>query len=167
VIDLHTHVLPGVDDGCRTLEQSLDLARAAVEDGIRAIAATPHVRSDFPTSPETMERLVDEVREAVAAEGLPLDVLRGGELALDRLELLSLDEVRRFGLGGNPDVVRDAHTPAFRRAGMVAALRAVGDDRLARWLSEDVPRALIAGKRLPDRPAASAGPRRGFFRRRL
>jgi protein-tyrosine phosphatase len=102
VIDLHTHVLPGVDDGCRTLEQSLDLVRAAAADGVEALAATPHVRSDFPTEPGTMERLVAEVRDAVAEAGLAVDVLPGGEIALGRLEELELAELRRFGLGGNP-----------------------------------------------------------------
>lgn len=102
MVDLHTHVLPGIDDGCRTLEQSVDLVRAAAADGIRVLAATPHVRADFPTDAATMQRLVREVRRAVADEGIPVDVLPGGELALDRLELLPLDDLRSFGLGGNP-----------------------------------------------------------------
>jgi Capsular polysaccharide biosynthesis protein len=56
VIDLHSHILPGVDDGPRTLDESLGILRAAAEDGITRIAATPHVRADYPTSPETMEQ---------------------------------------------------------------------------------------------------------------
>jgi protein-tyrosine phosphatase len=103
LIDLHTHILPGVDDGSRTLEDALDMARAAVADGIRAVAATPHVRDDFPTDAARMERGVAELRSALAEEGIALDVLPGGELALDRLGRLSEDELSGFGLGGNPD----------------------------------------------------------------
>ena len=55
MIDLHSHVLPGIDDGARTLDDSLAILRAAAEDGITRIAATPHVRDDYPTTVEAME----------------------------------------------------------------------------------------------------------------
>ena len=61
MIDLHTHILPGIDDGVRTLAESVELARAAAADGVTVLAATPHVRDDYPTSAETMERLVGAV----------------------------------------------------------------------------------------------------------
>ncbi len=44
MLDLYTHILHGLDDGPRSLEDSLELARAAVADGVRLVAATPHVR---------------------------------------------------------------------------------------------------------------------------
>ena len=62
VIDLHSHILPGLDDGTRSLEEARELARQAASDGITAIAATPHVRPDYPTTPEEMEWGVDELR---------------------------------------------------------------------------------------------------------
>jgi protein-tyrosine phosphatase len=102
VIDLHSHVLPGVDDGARTVEDSVAMARAAVADGVMWLAATPHVRDDYPTDAETMERLVREVRDAIEEAGVELELLPGGEIALDRLAVLDSDELRRFGLGGNP-----------------------------------------------------------------
>jgi protein-tyrosine phosphatase len=58
MIDLHVPILPGIDDGPRTLDESLRIARAAVDDGIAVVAATPHVRDDYPTTPEELERLV-------------------------------------------------------------------------------------------------------------
>src|SRR2546421_7534254 len=100
MIDLHAHILPGLDDGPPTLEGSLDLARAAVEDGIELIAATPHVRHDYPTTPDEMERAVADLRAALADAGIPLELRTGGELALENLELPP-DELRRFGLGGS------------------------------------------------------------------
>ncbi len=100
VIDLHLHILPGVDDGSRTLAESVELARASVADGVRVAAATPHVRDDYPTTADEMERLVREVRSALASAQVPLDVRPGGEIALERLPELTVDELRRFGLGG-------------------------------------------------------------------
>ena len=102
MIDLHSHILPGVDDGARTIEESVEIARAAVADGIEAMAATPHVRDDYPTEAATMEQRVEEVRGALVAAGVPLQVHTGGEIAFDRLAGLGQDDRRRFGLGGNP-----------------------------------------------------------------
>ena len=102
MIDLHTHILPGVDDGPRNLEGSLDMARAAAADGVEVLAATPHVRDDYPTDVATMERGVDALREALRDAGIALELRPGAELALDRLDQVGVDELRRFGLGGNP-----------------------------------------------------------------
>jgi protein-tyrosine phosphatase len=104
LIDLHCHVLPGVDDGVRTLAEAVELARAAEADGVTAIAATPHVRDDYPTSAETMDAKVAEVNDAVRAAGIGVEILRGGEVALDFLPELG-DSVSRFGLGGNPNLL--------------------------------------------------------------
>ncbi len=98
VIDLHCHILPGLDDGARSISEARDLARAAAADGITAIAATPHVRDDYPTTAEQMERGVAELRRDLAAQGIPVRILHGGEVALDRLGRLGHDELRRFTL---------------------------------------------------------------------
>src|SRR4051794_21368002 len=100
MIDLHVHVLPGVDDGARTLEDSLAMAREAAADGVRVLAATPHVRADYPTRPDELERLVDELRAAVVREGIGVDVVRGAELALAETDRLADGDLRRLALGG-------------------------------------------------------------------
>jgi protein-tyrosine phosphatase len=105
VIDLHTHILWGLDDGARSVDESLDMARAALEDGIDALSATPHVRDDFPTTPAEMEARLAELRAALEDAGIALELLPGGELALDRLLRLEGEELRRFGLAGNPHVL--------------------------------------------------------------
>jgi protein-tyrosine phosphatase len=102
VIDLHSHVLPALDDGARTIDDSLDIVAAAAADGIRVLAGTPHVRDDFPTTADEMERALGLVREAVARAGLAVDVLGGAEIALDRLDSLRDRDLARFGLGGSP-----------------------------------------------------------------
>jgi protein-tyrosine phosphatase len=96
VIDLHSHLLPGLDDGAATIEDSRELARMAAADGIDCIAATPHVRADYPTTAGQMEAAVQTVREDFAAQGIPVEVLHGGEVALDQLAALGLEELRRF-----------------------------------------------------------------------
>jgi protein-tyrosine phosphatase len=102
MIDLHSHILPGIDDGARSLEDSLEIARAAVADGTTVMAGTPHVRDDWPTAAGVMEGRVAEVRAELERAGIPLDVRPGGEIALDWLARLSVEELQRFGLGGNP-----------------------------------------------------------------
>jgi protein-tyrosine phosphatase len=101
MIDLHSHILPGVDDGAGSLADSLDIARAAVEDGISVIAATPHVRDDWPTAAEVMESRVAELAAELELAGIPLEVRRGGEIAIEWLNRLPAEELRRFGLGGS------------------------------------------------------------------
>ncbi|HLX33031.1 MAG TPA: CpsB/CapC family capsule biosynthesis tyrosine phosphatase [Gaiellaceae bacterium] len=102
MIDLHSHVLPGLDDGAATTAEALALARAAVAAGITLVAGTPHVSHDYPTTPEAMEAALGELRQVVAAEGLELEVRGGGELDLEWLAAAPLERIRRFGLAGNP-----------------------------------------------------------------
>ena len=103
MIDLHSHILPGLDDGATDLAAALEIARAAVADGITAIAATPHVREDYPTTADAMESGVRQLRALLEREGIELELQPGGEVSLEQLDRLSHDELRRFGLGGNPN----------------------------------------------------------------
>jgi len=101
VIDLHTHILPGIDDGAQTLEDALDMAHAFVADGVTTVAAAPHVRDDYPTSADAMLRAVDALREALDEEGIPLTLLPGAEIAVDRIERLGARELSRLTLAGS------------------------------------------------------------------
>jgi len=105
LIDLHSHVIPSLDDGPTTLEGSLEILHAACEAGVTRIAATPHVRDDHPTTPEQMERGVAELRP-LAPEGL--EILTGGELDIRYLRTLD-DAARRRGSRACP------RRPAARR----------------------------------------------------
>jgi protein-tyrosine phosphatase len=100
MIDLHTHILPALDDGPATLAESIGMARTAAAEGITTVVATPHVRDDYPTTAAEMEQAVAMLRNALSLEGIQLEVETGGEIALDRLELLGDDELARFALGG-------------------------------------------------------------------
>ncbi|MDE3025492.1 MAG: protein-tyrosine-phosphatase [Acidobacteriota bacterium] len=105
MIDLHSHVLPGIDDGVRTIEASLELLRAAAGDGIDRIAATPHVREDYPTTPREMELRLADLCGAAREAAIPVEVLGGAELDLAFAARLDDDDLRRFGLGGNPSLL--------------------------------------------------------------
>ena len=102
MVDLHSHILPGLDDGARSFKESVEIAIAAVRDGTTVMAATTHVRDDFPTAATTMERLVRELSEILREKGIGLQIRGGAEIAIPRLQALDTDELRRFGLGGNP-----------------------------------------------------------------
>lgn len=102
VIDIHAHVLPGLDDGPETMDEAVDVLRSISSDGVRIVCATPHVREDYPTSVEQMLHGLARVHEAAVEAELAIDVRPGGEIALDQLSGLSLDDRAAFGLGGNP-----------------------------------------------------------------
>ncbi|NLG69821.1 MAG: hypothetical protein GX496_09750 [Firmicutes bacterium] len=81
-VDIHHHLLPGLDDGPRDWGQALELAREAARAGIRTVVATPHVRPGRPGPPTraaVVER-VDELRSRLASEGVELEVLPGAEV---------------------------------------------------------------------------------------
>jgi protein-tyrosine phosphatase len=105
VIDLHTHILPGVDDGPTDVDGSLAIAREAEAGGVETLAATPHVRDDFPTTADTMLAALARVRRALEDAGVKVEVLPGAEIAFDRLRGLELDEISRYGLAGSPSHV--------------------------------------------------------------
>lgn len=105
MIDLHSHVLPGLDDGACDLEEALQMARSFSEGGVKIVAATPHVRDDYPTSPEQMEAVLRRLRAAIEEAGIELDVRGGGEIAIDRLATLDAEARARFGLCGNPTLL--------------------------------------------------------------
>jgi protein-tyrosine phosphatase len=95
LIDLHSHVLPTLDDGVKTIDEALALCTAAAADGVEVLAATPHVRHDYPTTPAQME----EALAALCAANPAVQVISGGELDLAELDRPK-DELARFGLGG-------------------------------------------------------------------
>src|SRR5947207_15229909 len=99
MVDLHCHVLPGVDDGPGDLDGSLDLAEAAVAAGTRTIAATPHIREDHPFDHAEIPARVAALNAELEKEGIGLHVVRGGEVALSILPQLDEDRVRHFCLG--------------------------------------------------------------------
>jgi len=100
VIDLHCHVLPGIDDGPETIEGSLALARASAAAGVRTIVATPHVSARYPNQHETIRERVDELSGLLAAEGVEIEILTGAEIAMTAVAEIEDSELERLRLGG-------------------------------------------------------------------
>src|ERR1039458_2828725 len=82
-VDIHAHILPGIDDGPEGLEGSLAMARAAAESGITTLVATPHLRADYPNVHvrELAERC-QALQEATDREQIPLRIVSGAEVSL-------------------------------------------------------------------------------------
>jgi len=92
LVDIHAHVLPGLDDGARTMEESLEFCRIASRDGVTLTVATPHVRPErWPNTPEVIRENLARLREALEAEGLEHRLEYGAEVHLQP-ELGSLVE---------------------------------------------------------------------------
>lgn len=102
MIDLHSHILPGLDDGPADLEGSLELARAAVAGGTTAIAATPHIDATYRLRAADRDAPLAALRAALVEEEVGLEVIAGGEIALDRYLDLDEDELVRLRLGDGP-----------------------------------------------------------------
>jgi protein-tyrosine phosphatase len=100
VIDLHCHILPGIDDGPETIEGSLALARAAAAAGTRTIVATPHVSWRYPNDAGTIVRLTAEVNERLAAENVVVEVRTGAEVAMARAAEVEPQQLAQMRLGG-------------------------------------------------------------------
>ena len=83
MIDLHCHLLPGIDDGPTTLDVSLAMARCAVDDGITFTACTPHIYPGlYENNRAGIEAAVDALRAALAEAGIPLQLGTGADTHL-------------------------------------------------------------------------------------
>jgi protein-tyrosine phosphatase len=108
MIDLHCHVLPAIDDGPGTLEESVRLARVAAAEGTRVLAATCHVSHRYPTTAAEMKQGVERVNAALREQGIPVEVVTGAEVAPEILPRLERDELERLTLGGGPYLLLEA-----------------------------------------------------------
>jgi protein-tyrosine phosphatase len=84
LIDLHSHILHGLDDGAADFETSVAMARVAVADGVHTIAATPHIREDHPFDLGEIATRTEELNSELKDQGIPLTVKPAGEVAFSR-----------------------------------------------------------------------------------
>ena len=96
MIDLHCHILPGIDDGSKNWEMSLEMAHLAVAEGITHILATPHHMNRHWINPkQEVITLVDELQERLDEENIPLTIFPGQEVRLhgEILENIQNDDI--------------------------------------------------------------------------
>jgi protein-tyrosine phosphatase len=99
VIDLHCHLLPGLDDGPTSMPEALALASAAAATGTTTIVATPHIDHRWSVRPREIPRRAEMLAEAVREAGIDLEILTAGEIAIERLADLSSQELEGLRLG--------------------------------------------------------------------
>src|SRR5687768_2976288 len=96
MIDLHCHILHGLDDGAATLSDSVAMARVAGAGGVSVVVATPHIREDFPFSLDLIASRCEELTSALEDEGIRVAVTAAGEVALTKVA--ELDDATLGGL---------------------------------------------------------------------
>ncbi len=100
MIDLHSHILPSLDDGAQDIEASLAMAEMAVREDITTVAATPHVSPSYPLDPAAIEDGLERLNRTLAEENVPLSVVAGAEFAATSLTEIDDESLRRLALGG-------------------------------------------------------------------
>lgn len=147
MIDLHCHILPGIDDGAKTLDEAIEMCRMAAAEGCRAMVATPHQRRGAWWNGDR-ESIAGLARELQAAVGSRLRIYLGGEVHADS-DLLS--EVERlpgggiFTLAGSQYLLIElgAHGRGSEAINLVHELTVAGwrpilaHPELIHWLAED------------------------------
>ncbi len=101
MIDIHNHLLPGLDDGSPDMETSLAMARIAVADGITHIVCTPHSNHRYPYDPFRVEDLIATLRARLADASIPLQLARGADFHLTYENIQeALADPARFSIAG-------------------------------------------------------------------
>ena len=101
MIDLHCHILPGIDDGARDIDDSVAMAEQAAADGIRTICATPHIRADHQVRIHELADRVAQLNAELSLRRCAVEVLTGGEVAETALAGLEDAELEQVSLGGH------------------------------------------------------------------
>ncbi|TKB48200.1 hypothetical protein FCL40_13820 [Ferrimonas sediminicola] len=139
MIDLHCHLLPGVDDGARDMEEALALAQLAVEQGITHSVLTPHIHlRHYPNTLESLTPHFHRFKKALAQRAIPLQVALGAEVRMAPELLLGEAWKGLPKLGsteqGRPVLLLEmpySHVPA-------------GTAQLLRWLSSQGVQPVVA-----------------------
>ncbi|MDH3225786.1 MAG: hypothetical protein OEM67_01685 [Thermoleophilia bacterium] len=100
MIDIHTHLLPAIDDGPATEREAVEMARVAWETGTREVVCTPHLMEGSEASPQEVHEAVDRTRAALMKAKVPLQLHPGREISLAWLPKMSDEQLRRSTYGG-------------------------------------------------------------------
>jgi protein-tyrosine phosphatase len=102
LIDVHAHLLPGIDDGCATLEESIACAKVLVANGYSQCYCTPHVWPNLPhNSVAGIPKFVERLQRALDDAGVPLKLMPGGEINIrPDLPRTDIEELVSYGMKG-------------------------------------------------------------------
>lgn len=124
--DWHSHILPGVDDGIRTIDESLSVLRRYEEVGMKRIWLTPHVMEDYPNTPESLRARFEELKQAYDGS---LELHLASENMLDSLfeERLKANEFLPIGEKGDHLLVETSYiNPPYAMDDMLEGVFAAG-----------------------------------------
>jgi protein-tyrosine phosphatase len=83
-VDIHSHLIPGIDDGSQSLEESIDLVRGLVDLGIQKIITTPHIlRGSYNNTPESIRSGLEKLKPELRKAGLNVDIDCAAEYYFD------------------------------------------------------------------------------------
>ena len=100
--DMHSHLIPGIDDGAKTIEDSIALIKSLHALGFTKLISTPHIMSDFyRNTPDTIMQGLEQVRQAVKAENIPVTIEAAAEYYLDDGFIHKLEEEKLLTIGDN------------------------------------------------------------------
>lgn len=100
--DIHSHLIPGIDDGSNSIEQSLEMIRGLKSLGYKKLITTPHVMSDaFRNTPEIILGGLEKLREAIKAEGIEIELEAAAEYYLDDTFSQKLEAGNMLTFGGS------------------------------------------------------------------
>lgn len=91
MIDIHSHILPNIDDGSRSLEESIEIIKQAVSNGVTDIIVTPHfiLGSSYNKEKKDNKKLLAELKDKVESENIDINLHLGNEIFVD-IEMVSL-----------------------------------------------------------------------------
>lgn len=98
--DLHSHLIPGIDDGSKDMNDSIDMIRRFIELGYKKIITTPHVMSDFyKNTPEIILSGLDNLKLELEKQGIPIEIEAAAEYYLDEFleDKIELQQILSFG----------------------------------------------------------------------
>ena len=81
-LDFHSHILPGIDDGARDLNESIILTKALKDWGFERVTCTPHITSKYPNTPQLIQEAFDRLVEAVSETGIDIELKMSAEYRL-------------------------------------------------------------------------------------
>lgn len=102
IIDIHSHILPEVDDGASNMEETIAMLRIAYEQGIRKMVATPHYHlGKYESSIMVIEQSLERVRMEVKRQGIPMELVMGNEVYFHPEAISSVSVGNVSTLGGS------------------------------------------------------------------
>lgn len=125
-IDHHSHILPGVDDGVKTLPDALEILAKHEEAGVKVLWLTPHIMEDYPNTPETLRQHFARLREAYKGS---ITLHLAAEYMLDNFfeEILEKGNLLPIGQEGNHLLVETSYyTPPMRLYGTLERIKSKG-----------------------------------------